>query len=263
MNILKKKYEKIAPNATSIDYSYQRPLDDARARAIAKKFDPNLVGVAVLSRRANGELVRIDGQHRFSGAIYAGHGDTPFLCEVYSDLTLEEEAELFLRLNGGRSAVASFDKFKARVTAGEQSALTIVDIAKRLGLRVAKNNYKSTVSCTDALDYVYRQGNLQTTLSTLVNWGTDAKHFDRTLIKGVSAFLLYFKKSDAMALTAKLVGCDPERVAARILQTKKSMEIGIDAAACIVLREIYNTRRKKDALPPVDLSKGTRLKRSA
>jgi hypothetical protein len=74
---------------------------------------------------------------------------------------------------------------------------------------------------------------------------------------------MYFKKADAMALTAKLVDHDPERVASRILQTKKSMECSFDVASCIVLRDVYNVRRKKDALPPVDLSRGMRQKRAA
>lgn len=247
----KPQFQKIKPSQTVVDERYQREFDEKRARAMADAFDPALFGVPVLSRRADGTLVRIDAQHRLGAAEMAGLGDVPVLCEVHEGLTVAEEAELFLKLNGGRSAVRAFDKFRARLVAKEPIAIEIVSTLKSLGLKVEKTQAKRSVCAVQALDAVYHRGNLRETLDTLTRWGDgEPAAYENQLIKAVSAFLSEYPQVSVLELAAKLESHAPARVTARLRRTKDQFDCSSRMAACLAIRDIYNERRKRNQLPP-------------
>ena len=61
----------VAVDELFVDYSYQRPLDMARARLLAGAWDRRLAGVIEVSDRGAGQARRyaiVDGQHRFAAA---------------------------------------------------------------------------------------------------------------------------------------------------------------------------------------------------
>lgn len=244
------KFIKIRPTDTTVDPKYQRDLDEARAKKIASDFRTDLVGVPVISRRANGQLVRIDGQHRLHGAVVSGN-DNPTLMEVHDGLTIIEEAELFLRLNGGRSAVGAFDKFKARLVAQEPVALEIVQTLRKLGLRISKANQRKGIAAVQAVESVHRQGrNLEPTARILTSWmDGDGDAYTKPLLKGVSNFLSEFDESvDEASFVERLQGHVPNRIEAKLRRAKDAFELSSLDAACTVFRDIYNERRKQGRL---------------
>jgi DGQHR domain-containing protein len=103
---------------------YQRLLDDKRAKRIAKYFDEGgiIPGSIILSaqpesqfefdarsqrvsfRPRKGAFVVIDGQHRLYGAGKA-HRDIALPVAVFSGLSLEEEVQYFLDVNGEQKGV--------------------------------------------------------------------------------------------------------------------------------------------------------------
>lgn len=250
----KKSFRKVSPNETETDPQYQREVNEARAAAMAEHFDHSLVGVVVLAEREDGSLVIVDGQHRWTAAKMAGLGDQKFLAEVHEGLTLEEEARLFLRLNGTRSAVGAYPKFRARVVSKEETAVAITNIARKLGLSISTSKSKNTVAAVDALDAVHRLGNLDATLRVAKLWGDGrSEFFDGPLLKGISSFLRSYPQVSTMDLAEKLGPHTAEKMKNRFLRTKESVGVSMPLAACIVLREVFNTKRRKDLLPPVDL----------
>lgn len=255
----KKSFRKVSPNETQTDPMYQREVNEARAAAMAEHFDHALVGVVALSEREDGSMVIIDGQHRWTAAKMAGLGDAKFLAEVHEGLTPEEEARLFLRLNGTRSAVPAFAKFRARVAAKEDAAMAITAIAKKIGLTISMAKSKNTVAAVDALDSVYRFGNLDATLRAAKTWGDGrSEFFDAPLLRGLSAFLREYPQASAIELAEKLGSHSADKIKNRIAQTKESLGVSAQISACIVLREVFNFRRKKDVLPPVNVQRDTK-----
>lgn len=51
------KYVKLKPSETTVDHRYQRDLDAKRAQHMADDFRPELLGVPVVSKRADGSYV--------------------------------------------------------------------------------------------------------------------------------------------------------------------------------------------------------------
>jgi hypothetical protein len=250
-----KTFEKIAPSATIVDHEYQRAQDEARVAAIAKNYDQNLIGVPVLSRRQDGALVRVDGQHRLAAAIVAGQGDVAVMCEVHTGLTQDEEARLFLRLNGSRSAVRVYDKFRARCTAREEFATSIVHALGTIKVRVAANKGKNTVCAIQALEKAHRNGNLVPTIQALKVWADGSQEaFDRALITSMSSFLKLYPSATPLETANKLRNHAPSKIVAKINRERDARDVSTEVAGQIVFREIYNERRAaKSRLPPVHL----------
>ena len=82
------------------NYSYQRNLNERRVNEIKKEFDPKLLGKITISRHSNGKLFVIDGNHRVAAckAVGAKYIDA----EIIDGLSIEQEAELFCKLNNGQ-----------------------------------------------------------------------------------------------------------------------------------------------------------------
>jgi hypothetical protein len=239
-------FANIRPIDTTSDAHYQRDIDEDRILAMAQQFDLSLFGVPVLSRRGNGEHVRIDGQHRLEAAILADRGQEPVLCEVHEGLSLKEEAELFLRLNRERSAVRVYDKYKARLVAGEPVAMAIDGILKALSLKVGKSRQARTVCAVEALEASFPSGKLMQGLRVLTDWRQgDPSAYEGPLIRGMTAFLVEYPDVDAANLVSQLRNHTPAIVHSRFRAKRGELACTPNHAARLVLQEIYNERRPK------------------
>lgn len=126
----------------SVDASYQRSTDNDASRrlirSIAASFDWRLCAPLIVSRRPDGSLVIIDGQHRWAAATM--RGDLPHLpCCLYSYDSPEEEARMFIVANRARKAMNRLDDFHAAIAAGDDDALEIRALVKEAGLTVARD----------------------------------------------------------------------------------------------------------------------------
>lgn len=113
----------------------QRVLVRGWAERIANDFKLEAFGFPVLNLRDGIHYV-VDGQHRLEAARIFGFGNDAFQCEVYEDLTQEEEAELFLERNFNKQ-VATYAKFKAAVHAQRPTELAVYSTVRALGLNVS------------------------------------------------------------------------------------------------------------------------------
>lgn len=246
-------FMKLKVNQITLDARYQRELDQNRSSSMSKHIDSDRIGVPVISRRRDGMCVVLDGQHRVRALEMAGKGNEQILCEVHSDLSLVEEAQLFLKLNSGRKAVRIYDKWRAQVVAKEATTLEIEKIVTGLGLHISKTQSRNGICAISSAVAVHNKyKNLHTTLSVLKSWADgDPGAYEGELIKGVGVFLAtYQKEVDPKKLVKQLETYSPERVCARILRTtSRSDSIPSRDAAIIVLREIYNHRSKIKLMP--------------
>jgi hypothetical protein len=107
-------------------------------------WDWGLCQPLAVSRRPDGSLVIVDGQHRASAAKL--RGDIPHLpCVITSYATAGDEAAAFVALNQQRRPLGRLDIFKAALAAGDFEASQIALALEEAGLRVASSTNLKTL----------------------------------------------------------------------------------------------------------------------
>lgn len=197
-----------------VDPRVQRELRSGWVAKRLPEFNPEDLGAIVLSHREDGHYV-LDGQHRVALLRQIGWGDQQVYAEVFEGLSLEQEADVFLKRNQ-RITVAALDKFRVRTTAGDPMALDITNVVQGLGLRVGGNQAKvKTVSAVVSLEKVYQGAGiagsrqiaaLRDTLSILKDaWGESTTTFEGTLIQGLGKVMIrYGTQVDKPTMIRKL-----------------------------------------------------------
>src|SRR5215468_5920774 len=81
-----------------VDINVQRAFDQKHAARMEAEWDTRFIGTLIVSRREDGSLYIIDGQHR---VVVCLRKDPAAImdCEVYEGLSIEEEALMFLYFN--------------------------------------------------------------------------------------------------------------------------------------------------------------------
>lgn len=264
MNNKKKKRttteEMLRFSQIEVDSSYQRDLDEKRAEEIAAGWDPDLVEMPTVSKRADGKYYMVEGQHRQNGAIRAGKGEELFLMRVHHGLTREEEAQLFVALNGKRVSVSAYHNYRARLKSKETIACEIDAILCRFGYRVTHSCCVLGIAAVKAVECAHKNRTLEPTIQILHAWGAGQPGFlDGSLIRGVSAFLKKYPEAEPEHLSKQLKELPPELLVTRLLRETKALHCSVADAACTVFQEIYNKKTRARAVPCA-LKKLTRRK---
>lgn len=135
--------EWIATERLEVDESYQRATDGAQSRRIivgmVKCWDWRLCQPLNVSRRADGRMFVVDGQHRLAGA--RERGDLPYLpCVVTAHADASEEAHTFVALNLKRQKLSQGDVFNAMLSAGDADAIRVSKLVAGVGLSFARSH---------------------------------------------------------------------------------------------------------------------------
>lgn len=160
----------------TVDASYQRKISDrgrVRINKIVKEFDWRRFGALVLARNSEGGLNVIDGQHRLLAAVQLGLATVP---AVIASGDLVDQAKAFVAVNADRTGVVSIDKFRARVVAGDGTAVTVHKMLKTLGINcdiaagcAIRPRETRAVSLLEKLVKRAGEGVVFTTLETLID----------------------------------------------------------------------------------------------
>ncbi len=120
----------------AIDPEIQRPVDARLVNKIAAEFDPDALGVVVVSVRVDEDdkthYVVLDGQQRLNGANKAGWKE-PVMAKLHHGLTRQDEARLFRLLNN-RKPVTPYQVFKAELVEGREVPVQIIEILREVGV---------------------------------------------------------------------------------------------------------------------------------
>ena len=143
----------------------QRELNQARVDRLAANFDLEQLGTPTVNERG-GAFYVIDGQHRVEALKQIGYGDQQVQCWCYVDLTDEQMADRFDRLND-TLAVHAFDKFRVRVTAARPDETDIDRIVRAQGLVVSRDRIPGAVGAVGTLSRVYSRAGGETLGRTL------------------------------------------------------------------------------------------------
>lgn len=144
----------------------QREVNPAWVARLAADFDLEEMGNPTVNHRDDWFNI-IDGQHRIA-ALKQWIGDTwrhqQVECWTYENLTDEQEAEKFLRLQN-RLRVLAFDEFRVAVNAGRPDESDIERIVRDLGLTISRT--KNGIAATGTLKKVYGRGGPEVLARTL------------------------------------------------------------------------------------------------
>lgn len=133
----------LLPSQLSVDPAYQRSVDNEASKTLIRKiaqfWNWDLCQPLVVSRREDGALYVIDGQHRLEAARLRGDiTQLPAVVVSYADPA--DEAASFVQLNQQRRPLSKIDVFKAAVASGDREACEILAAIEQSGLSIAPHS---------------------------------------------------------------------------------------------------------------------------
>lgn len=150
---------------TKVSPVAQRELNQHRVDEIAANFDPEQIGAPTVNQR-DGWYYIIDGQHRIEAMRLMGWSDQSVQCWTYDDLTEEQEAEYFLRINNTLT-VETFERFRISIKAGREIETDIDRIVRGHNLRITRDEIPGAIRAVGTLRRVYTRSNPKTLARTL------------------------------------------------------------------------------------------------
>lgn len=251
------RYQKVRLDDLITDGRFNRLVRQSHVERIASDFTPAAFGVIELWQREDGTLVILDGQHRCAMLRLLGYPAdvkcAPAL--VHAGLTLDQAAELFVKLNASK-LVNAYDRFHALLTATHTRTCDIDRIVRASGLRVSAGKTDGTISAVDALDKVYGLGEpegavLAKALRALGGaWGEASEAFASPILRGVALYFHQHRDSDPDALATALVrgpGAPINLVGwAKVLVGSQRMHMD-EAIATTIEKRVMVTRRSVKA----------------
>lgn len=125
--------EKVRIDDLRVDETYQRDIRETWEKQLSRNFDPMLLGVITVSKRKDGSLYVIDGNHRRIAA--KENGMEYILADVREGLSLEKEAELFYKLNTGQRKTNYNENLHALIASDNEEALRYKQCLDHSGIK--------------------------------------------------------------------------------------------------------------------------------
>lgn len=157
--------ENRSPTELRLDDSYQRSTDNGASKALIKRiatgWDWRMCLPLVVSKRDDGSLWVIDGQHRLAAALL--RGDIQFLpCCVGVYGSVADEAAMFVAMNRARKPMNRLDDFHAAIASGDSEAIEITKLITDAGFTVSRKTGSQSwrpgeVAFTSAISKVLRK----------------------------------------------------------------------------------------------------------
>jgi len=177
---------------------YGRESKQSRLAYLRKRWSPAAVGSIAVSKRIDGTLMTIDGNHRVTLCREFGNPSSVFAL-VYIGLMHEEEALLYKVLNDTLSQSA-VDLFRAELHYGDQTAGSIAQTVRDVGFEVALQASQNggSIHCVHAMETVVRRygiGHLYPTLRFLFQaFGGSTSAVRQYSVIGTAAFLKGYER---------------------------------------------------------------------
>jgi hypothetical protein len=141
-----------------IDRRVQRQgLNIAKVDKIVAKYNSDALGIITVSHRKDRSFVVVDGQHRVEATrrVTDNQGNLP--CRIFEDLTLADEAQMFLDLNY-TTLPTMIDKYKVRLNVESEdgdAARSIGELVGAYGWTVSRTAADSHINAVSVLERLY------------------------------------------------------------------------------------------------------------
>lgn len=240
------------------DERYQRDLDEARIARMAKAYDPALVGIIEVSKRNDTRYAILDGQHRWAlvkGQTTAGTPEPHLACRIHTGLSLDEEAKLYHRLNITRKQLTGWDRWKARRSSGDETAIQIERAAQAAGFTISYRATRGHIRATSPCEHVYKLGGrillLQVLETIKAAWGDDPEAVSGPIIHGLGHVIDgYHLELNQERLVNALAGIVPKQLNARAAAARELHKGTLDKLTAHLIVELYNQTSRAGQLEP-------------
>ena len=250
----KKSMQIPAKDLTFVE-EFQRRINPAWVKKLAKIFDLDAIGTVTISDRGNGKLVIVDGQHRITVLLSHDLGDWKVDCKVYRGLSQAQEAVLYVRLNYTKP-IAIYDKFKAGLIANDSDCLGVQKVVRSAGLEIGSTNGDGRVACIAAILEIYRSDDGAQTLAdclrTVISaWGKIASAVENNIVRGFAIVLgTYGDQIDNGAFVKKLskMNGGPSALVGRARAMKDIRSAPLKRLVASIIVATYNRGRRAGKL---------------
>jgi hypothetical protein len=198
--------------------AYQRVVEEKWLKVREGKVDLSMLGTLTLSdRERDGKMYSaIDGQHRYE--LMTRHGMTQWFAVVFTGLTVEEEAELFVRYQKERRNITPIQRFDAEVVAGKPGALALKQIVEDAGYALGPQEGAGSIKAVVALERIYNEdpAQLKQVLRLIQKTWDDLPYAqNEQMIKGVWTFVKKEPELDEARFIDRLSGVTPMMIGSR------------------------------------------------
>lgn len=243
--------KKVRAEDLTMDLRVQRELDYRRVRQIAANLKLEAIGTLCVSKRDDGMMIVIDGGHRRAALIEAELGEVAVNAEVYSGLTLADEAALF-RYRNTTQKVGYLDRFRVRLIEGEEDAVAVQSLAKRHGWAVVSNDESGMplLNSVKKLEELYLRNSevADAVLKVSTNaFGYNPSAVDYRILDGLGKFLnRYWLEVDVSDLENKLttVNGAPDSLVHKAQGLREMLGCSTGSAMAEIITEVYNKGKK-------------------
>lgn len=144
-------FEWIALDRLHVDQVYQRTeIKRKRVADIAASWSWAACGAICVARREDGTLWVFDGQHRALAARKRGD-ITELPCLIFPAISIDQEADAYIRANTNRGPMRFVEKFKAMLVTGDPVAVQVQEMLDEFGYIASSQRGEGRVSCLAAL----------------------------------------------------------------------------------------------------------------
>ncbi|MGW5353661.1 DUF6551 family protein [Streptomyces sp. NPDC004031] len=174
----------------NIDPQAQRTLNEKRAQNISANLVREAIGSVILSKRLDGDLYIVDGQHRWRACALAGIPS--IMAEVHHDLSQAQEAILFLIKNRESHKPRPIDEYHVGLTGGVPLFVDTDRVLGKHGLTLGSTSTNGVGAVSGVLQIVDRYGAsvFDRTLTVAEGaWDRNAETWDGMLLGGIGMFL--------------------------------------------------------------------------
>lgn len=197
----------------------------------------------------------VDGQHRWRALMDHGFGEWVVDVMVHDDAKDDATAaKVFLALNQ-RAAMAPYDRYHNRLTAGDEASIGISRIARRYGIAIARGAGDRKATCVVALEAAYARDagkTLDATLNVIQQaWAATADSLEGQIVAGLSIMLATFgEEVDIAALAHKLAKAPggARRLIGDANGLRQRRPVPLSRCVAEVIVDYYNNGRRKGTL---------------
>lgn len=187
----------------------QRPLNEKEAQKIADNFDAEAFdALDVTLPNGKGVYHCMDGQTRRRSVEILWGENEKVPCRVHEIKDPARAADIFSKMNTGRTKPQILDRFRVGVTAGYETEVAVNKLITGLGYRVAADGLDGTLSAVGACMTVYRRYGPERLRDALLviqgTWGKARDSVDGGLISGYAVFLDRYESLDRQRLVSRV-----------------------------------------------------------
>lgn len=239
--------EELPLEALAVPSAYQREERPHLVRKIIREFDPDLLGLLVVVRDAEGGLWILDGQHRWLALVELGYERAR--CEVLHDVPLERQAQIFSGRNSGRITPHPRDAFRADYAARRADVVAIMAILQRHGYLPPWGSSRASADrfvCVSTLREVQSWGLLDATVSVIrAGWPDDELATQTPIVSGLAACVRLYPTLSPRELAKRLArhsAAEVLRLARASHANSRERRLWVHVAQVVV--DLYNRGRQ-------------------